>query len=212
MRGREAGIVSLNDWADIVTGGITAGILVLGAAFGIWKFVLQQPFGNHWKVAVSPCKVRRVGEQWAYIVTVDVDNMSSGRHHMHGWWCTLRFPDEVDGDYDPNDILPIRSVKDACTHFNKCSTIKAPYPLASQERYSDQMIRLRKGDLQGVCYVEFALKYQEGLGLPDVEYPAEQRTLGERWLAQIMISPVEREDIPETRDIRTHQDEEGRAV
>ncbi len=190
---------SARAWADIVTGSVTAGLLSLGALVAFWKFVLQQPLRNHWSVQVTPCKVRKIGDRWAYILTIDIENRSTARHHIHGWWRKVRFPDEVPADYDPNLSLGLGSGEEVWSRFKLDSMIDEPYSLSPGERYSDQMILDRGGPLQEVCYVEYALEYQEGpepLGVRQMpERDRGPQIYGRAWLSQIMVSPIEREDV-----------------
>ena len=175
---------SAESWATIVAACTTAAILFVGAIAAFWKFIWQQPFGNHWSVDITTCRARRVNNRWVYVVTVTVENRSAARHSMDGWWRRLRFPDEVDSDYDPNASLQIYSAEEARRHFGTNSMIESEYRLASGERYSDQMICFRDGELQQVCYLEYTLKYRKGVW-----------GSAEECISQIMVSPVEREDL-----------------
>ena len=187
--------MSAKDWVDIVTGGITAAVLVFGTFAAIWKFIIQQPTGNNWRVSLTPCRVRKVVRnghtQLMYTVSLIVENGSTAGQNIYGWWRIMRFPDESNEEYNPDRKLPIRSDEDAIKNFGFESIVKSPYPLAPGEKYVDQMFRRTNDKAPQICFVEYSMKYREWkrhwLIIP---YRGWQR------LNQIMIAPVEREDTP----------------
>lgn len=178
---------SSEDWTNIVTGSITAAVLLVALLAGLWKFMLQQPLGNHWQIYVLPCNVRRIGNRLGYIMSVTVENQSAATHHIHGWWRQVVFPDDADATYDPNSPLEVFTEEVADNHYKFKNRLNSPYALAAGEKYSDEMIWYREGALKEVCFLEYTLLYRKWRWLPP------------GWvsecLSQKMIAPVEREDL-----------------
>lgn len=195
MESNLAAIESAEAWANIVTGAIIAGVLVLGGVAAFWKFFLQQPLGNNWRIDITLCKMRRAGDMWAYLVTLEVQNASAAVQRMHGWWRQIKFPDEVPTDYDPNDPLDILSNEGAINHYRR-SSLTDSYQLASGERYADHICEFRPGKPKELCYVEYTLQYRawkwkhwKRLKLPRRDW---------EFISQIMTSAVERDDLRAT--------------
>lgn len=141
MESNLTALESAEAWANIVTSAIIAGILVLGGVAAFWKFFLQQPLSNNWKIDITPCKMRRAGDKWAYFVTLEVQNASAAAHKMRGWWRQIKFPDEIP-DYDPNTSLDVLSNDEAVENYGRESLIDS-YRLAPGERYADHMCEFR---------------------------------------------------------------------
>ncbi len=177
--------------ASIVTGSITAVVLILGGLLAFWRFFLQQPLGNNWKIDITPCKMRRAGDKWAYFVTLEVQNASAAAHKMHGWWRQIKFPDEIP-DYDPNTSLDVLSIDEAVENYGGESLIHS-YRLAPGERYADHMCEFRTGNPKEFCYVEYTLQYRawkwKGWKWLKIRWRASE------FMSQIMTSPVERDDL-----------------
>ena len=178
--------------ASIVTGGITAGILILGGLLAFWRFFLQRPLGNNWRIDITPCKLRRANDTWAYFVTLGVQNASTAGNKMSGWWRQVRFPDEVEPGYDPNASLDVLGEAKAIEHYGRKSLVDS-HSLASGERYVDHVCEFRPGGPKEFCYVEYTLQYRAWKS-------KRWKRLTYRWrdwefISQIMTSPVERDDL-----------------
>lgn len=183
---------SAEAWANIVTGAIIAGLLVLGGIAAFWKFFLQQPLGNNWRIHITPCKMRRAGDIWAYFITLEVQNASAAGQRMNGWWCQVKFPDEVPRGYNPNASLDVLSKERAVNYYGRASLIDS-FPLAPGERYSDHMCEFRTDSPKEFCYVEYTLQYRawkwKGWKWLKIRWRASE------FMSQIMTSPVERDDL-----------------
>jgi hypothetical protein len=176
-------------WADIVTGSVTAGVLVLAGIAAFWRFFLQQPLGNNWLIRVTPCRIRRAGEQWGYFLALEVHNASAACHTMNGWWRQVRFADEVPPNYDPSGSLDVLSGEKALLHYGKESLIDR-YPLAPGEAYVDHVCRFREGPPQEFCFIEYTLGYRAWKSkCVVVRWP------GWEHISQILTAPVERDDL-----------------
>jgi hypothetical protein len=180
---------SAKSWADIVTGSVTAGVLVLAGIVAFWRFFLQQPLGNNWLIRVTPCRIRRAGEKWAYFITLEVHNASAARQRMNGWWRKMKFADEVPPKYDPSGSLDVLSKDEALAHYRSESLIDS-YPLAPGEAYVDDICEFREGSPQEFCFMEYTVRYRA--------WKTKWRVLRYRgWehISQILTVPVEREDL-----------------
>lgn len=184
-----ASLESAKTWTDMVTGSVTAGVLVLAGIAAFWRFFLQQPLGNNWLIRVTPCRIRRAGEKWAYFITLEVRNASAARQVMKGWWRQVRFADEVPPDYDPSSSLDVLSKDRALEHYGTDNPID-PYPLAPGEAYVDHICEFREGLAKEFCFMEYTLRYRawksKWLLL---------RYRGWEHISQILTVPVERDDL-----------------
>lgn len=195
MESNLSALESAEAWTNIITGVIVAGVLVLGGLAAFWKFVLQQPLGNNWRIDITPCKMRRAGDKWAYFVTLEVQNASAAAHKMHGWWRQIKFPDEVTPDYDPNASLDVLTEEQAKARYGGGSLIDS-YRLTPGERYADHMCEFRPGNPKEFCYVEYTLQYRAWKWTKWKWLPLPRRD----WevISQIMTSAVDRDDLGAT--------------
>lgn len=186
---------SAEAWANIVTGAIIAGVLVLGGIAAFWKFFLQQPLGNNWRIDITPCTMRKADGMWAYFVTLEVENASAAGQRMDGWWRQIKFPDEVPSDYDPNASLDVLGKEKAAEYYGNVSLIGS-YRLAPRERYVDHMCRFRPGAPKEFCYVEYTLQYRAWKWKKWKRLPLPRRDW--EFISQIMTSAIERDDLRAT--------------
>ncbi|MCH8007578.1 MAG: hypothetical protein IIC91_01810 [Chloroflexi bacterium] len=188
---------SFDLWMSIAVAGVTIVAILIGGSAAFWKFVLQQPYGNKFDIRLTPCRARIIRDQTgkrtvAYTVTLLVENQSGAAHKI-AWWRRLRFPDEVEADYDPDGSFTINTDTEACERYGGGSGDE-DYSLAPGEIYSDQLFRTKTGDEQQICYIEYTVKsarwfrrrseYKSQTLIAPIEYEKQQqpprRTLLER--------------------------------
>ena len=191
---------SIEQWMTIVVAGVTIFAIVIGGGAAFWRFVLQQPYGNHWDVRVSSCSLRRVGEELAYMITITIENRSRSSRNFHGWWRQIRFPDEVSEDYDPNGTLVVNSGNEADEYYGpegSGAVTPSPYTLAAGEAIIDHFIRPHEGTLHELCFVEYTLEYRGATWIPFREGDVET-------VSQRTTAPVVREDLLRYRSAQTN--------
>ena len=180
----QAPLLSGESVATIIAAYTTTVVLIVGGIVAFWKFVLQQPFGSKFDVRITPCRARNIRDQTgkrsvAYTVTLLLENQSGAAHKI-GWWRRLRFPDEVERDYDPDKSFRIESDADACERYGKASGADG-YSLAPGELFPDQIFRKREGAEQTVCYIEYTVRYSMWFWR------------GTEYKSQTLIAPIESE-------------------
>lgn len=188
-------------WSDIVTGGVTAGILFLGGLLALWRFFLQRQFGNNWSIELDECRVRHTKDGWCYVLTLTIENGSAAAQTIKGWWRQIVFADEVSEEYDPNGHLGVICAT-APSYFGGDNQAE-DYQLSPGEKYADKMIRWSNDQIHEVCYVEYVLCYRQWRWriLPkwdrEAGYvhwtPIPQKETGH--ISHIMIAPVNRSDL-----------------
>lgn len=178
---------SWESWVNIVTGIVTAGILVLAGLVALWKFVFQRPLSNHWHVSLAPCKVRQINGGNVYLLAVAIENRSTAAHDLTGWWRRVIFPSDAGKDYDVNRALYFDSETEVRQHYGHEGFLQSAYPLAPGEEFRDEIMVRRDGPLEQACFVEYTIGYSKGW-LPKVGQQPE-------FLSQILPAPVGREDL-----------------
>ncbi len=181
-------LTTFTSGAEIALKLVTAGVLAFGAGAGVWKFFLQQPMGNNYRVELRGCNLRHAnrpggGVAANYIIELAVQNRSSAAQRTLKWWRRVVFPNEVDSKFDPNAAIEIRTDDAANSRFGVPSLKN--YPLSPGEEFVDQFIEFRQGGALEVCYVEYCLKCRQWVwGMP------QRRAM---YLAQTLVATVNKE-------------------
>ena len=183
-------LLSAESVTNVVTGSVTAGVLVLGTLIAAWRFALQGSLGNHYEVSTTPCRVRTgnnaAGRTFVYTLHFTITNRSAAIQTIHARWRRLLLPYETTGEYDPDSALDLYTDEAAVLRLGKS---QGSYQLLPGEICEDHVVRI-SSVAQEVCFLEYAYRYRRW-GTVWCVLPWRKR----RYESKILVVPVDREDL-----------------